>query len=193
MDSAKLSGEIRLEHSAKKNEYYAYDNNGFICGTLGCNQEKLQEMINRSNLYVQAVELLKECAFYCVDASALDHCNQAIKVQEFLKTTYAKNWLDDIFKKERIQLLINESPDECPITGCRKCESYIIGDNVVYLTEPAYDAYTLPEYNEEEQAFYRTHYDLDDDNREEYEYLCNLDDLKERQDFNNIKEFYGII
>jgi hypothetical protein len=49
IDYSKLSGKARLEYSAKKNEYYIYDGNGFICGTLGCNKEKLEEMIARSN------------------------------------------------------------------------------------------------------------------------------------------------
>lgn len=93
---------------------------------------------------------------------------------------------------EELRKMVKRSPDRCPITGLLKCESYTIGDNVVYLTRPAYDAYTLPEYNPEEKTFYRTHYDMDDDNREEIEFLCELDDLRDRPDFQQIKEYYGI-
>lgn len=93
---------------------------------------------------------------------------------------------------ERLKKLIDEVPDFCPITKLRKCEHYVIGDNVVYLTNPAYDAYTLPEYNSETKEFFRTHYDMDDDNKEEYEFLCELDDLRNREDIQEIKKFYNI-
>jgi hypothetical protein len=91
-----------------------------------------------------------------------------------------------------INTMIKNAPDECPITGLRKCESYVIDDNVVYLTNPAYDAYTLPTYDEESKEFSRIHYDMDDDNREEVECLCDLDDLRDREDFEEIKKFYNI-
>lgn len=93
---------------------------------------------------------------------------------------------------EQIKEIIDNAPDECPITGLYKCESYVIDNNVVYLTNPAYDAYTLPEYDEDSQSFLRIHYDLDD-NREENEWLCDLDDLRDREDFEEIKKFYNII
>jgi hypothetical protein len=96
-------------------------------------------------------------------------------------------------KSEDVKGIIDAAPDKCPITGMRKCESYIIDGNVVYLPEPAYDAYTLPEYNPEAKEFHRTHYDMDDDNREDFEYLCELDDLRERKDFEQIKAFYKIV
>lgn len=91
---------------------------------------------------------------------------------------------------EKIKNMIDEAPEHCPITGLSRCDSYIIDGNVVYLTEPAYDAYTLPVYDTEEQCFYRTKYDMDDDCRAEYEYLCHIDDLKNRDDFEEIKRFY---
>lgn len=93
---------------------------------------------------------------------------------------------------EELKKMVDEAPDKCPITGLVKCESYTIGDNVVYLTNPAYDAYTLPVYDPDSQSFSRTHYDMDDDNREECEWLCDLDNLKGRTDFQEIKRFYGI-
>jgi hypothetical protein len=92
----------------------------------------------------------------------------------------------------KIKAMIENAPERCPITGMRKCESYIIAGNVVYLPKPAYDAYTLPEYNVEDKTFSRIRYDMDDDCREEHEYLCDLDELRDRPDFEEIKKFYGI-
>lgn len=46
----------------------------------------------------KAIELLKEFAFYCVDESIEDHCAQAVKVQEFLKTTETKEWMEEQIK-----------------------------------------------------------------------------------------------
>jgi hypothetical protein len=93
---------------------------------------------------------------------------------------------------EEAKKMIAEAPDECPITGLRKCESYLIDNQVVYLPNPAYDAYTLPQYDPESKSFLRTKYDMDDDNRATDEWLCDLDDLRDREDFEQIKAFYGI-
>jgi hypothetical protein len=45
--------------------------------------------------------------------------------------------------REEMLKLIKEAPSYCPITGLEKCDSYIIDGNVVYVTNPAYTAYTL--------------------------------------------------
>lgn len=95
-------------------------------------------------------------------------------------------------RNEEVLKMNDEAPDYCPITGLSKCNSYLIDDNVVYLTNPAYTAYTLPEYDESEQSFYRTKYDLDEDIEVGCEFLCELDDLIDRDDFEYIKEFYNI-
>jgi len=94
---------------------------------------------------------------------------------------------------EQLKQIIDEAPEYCPITGLAKCESYTIEDNVVYLTNPAYDAYTLPSYDEGAKAFCRTKYDMDDDFSVTEEWLCDLDDLRDRSDFKEIKRFYNII
>lgn len=97
------------------------------------------------------------------------------------------------FVMDEVRGDVEKAPDKCPITGLRKCTSYTIDENVVYLSEPAYNAYTLPCYDEEEKAFYRTKYDMDDDCRADDEYLCDLEDLKDRNDFDEIKRFYEIV
>lgn len=93
---------------------------------------------------------------------------------------------------EELRKMIKESPEKCPITGLIRCDEYTIEGNVLYLSNPALDAYTLPEYDEEAQEFNRYRYDMDDDFRKDYEFLCSLDDLRDRPDFEKIKEFYQI-
>ena len=88
--------------------------------------------------------------------------------------------------------IIEEAPKKEPITGFVRCDSYMFHEGVVYLPNPAYDAYTLPTYDEEDESFNWTRIDMDDDFRREDEILCYLDDLKEREDFEEIKKFYGI-
>jgi len=43
----------------------------------------------------EAIELLKEFAFYCVDDTLEEHAERAARVREFLKTTPAKEWLEE--------------------------------------------------------------------------------------------------
>jgi hypothetical protein len=93
---------------------------------------------------------------------------------------------------EEVKKLIDTAPEFCLITGMRKCTSYIIGDNVVYLPNPAYDAYTFPEYDEREEVFYHIKYDMDDDFISEYMYLCELEDLINHVNIAEIKSFYKI-
>lgn len=70
----------------------------------------------------------------------------------------------------------------------------MIDGNVVYLPRPAYDAYTLPEYDVVEKCFNRIRYDMDDDFRIEHETLCYLMDLEEQNHPNleGIQRFYKI-
>lgn len=88
--------------------------------------------------------------------------------------------------------MINEAPNNCPITGLEKCDLYTIGDNVVYLPYPPYDAYTLPEYIEQDKAFYRTKYDMDNDFIATDEHLCDLEDLVDHPNLEEIIRFYKI-
>lgn len=93
---------------------------------------------------------------------------------------------------DEIARIIEEAPEVEPISGFVRCDNYIIDGKVVYLPDPAYDAYTLPTYDEEEQSFSWIKFDMDEDFRREEEILCYLDDLKDREDFKEIKRFYGI-
>ncbi|QEH69936.1 hypothetical protein [Cellulosilyticum sp. WCF-2] len=88
--------------------------------------------------------------------------------------------------------IIEEAPKVEPITGYVRCNAYMFHEGVVYLPNPAYDAYTLPTYDEEDGSFSWTRIDMDDDFRREHEVLCYLDDLRDREDFEEIKKFYGV-
>lgn len=88
--------------------------------------------------------------------------------------------------------LIKQAPDVCPITGYKKCVMYIIGGNVVYLPNPAYYAYTYPEYDEETKSFSHTRYDMDDDNSEEYLHLCDLEDIQNHPKLDDIKRIFNL-
>jgi hypothetical protein len=48
----------------------------------------------------------------------------------------------------------------------------------------------LPTYDEETEEFSRVKIDMDYDFRREYETVCELDDLRDREDFEEIKKFY---
>lgn len=94
---------------------------------------------------------------------------------------------------EETKKMIDDAPDRCPITGMYKCENYTIGGNVVYLPNPAYDAYTYPIYDEGEKSFSHTKYDMDDDFREEDMHLCDLEYLENHANIEEIKRIYNII
>ncbi|MFD2133317.1 hypothetical protein ACFSKI_19060 [Pseudogracilibacillus auburnensis] len=95
---------------------------------------------------------------------------------------------------DEFEKLLDKAPDSCLITGLKKCNSYGFDNQVVYLSEPAYDAYTLPWYVESERCFYRARFDMDDDFRKEYEFVCSLEDLEKHfhPNLKRIKEYYGI-
>lgn len=93
---------------------------------------------------------------------------------------------------EEMKKILENAPPYCLITGMKKCESYLIDGNVVYLPTPAYDAYTLPEYDEQEMAFYHTKYDMDNDFISENQHLCELAELENHSNITEIKSFYKI-
>lgn len=95
---------------------------------------------------------------------------------------------------DEMKKMLDEAPGECLITGLEKCESYLIDGNVVYLPRPAYDAYTLPEYDIDEKAFFRKKYDMDNEFVEDCEELCTLEDLilENHPKLAEIKSYYNI-
>lgn len=58
--------------------------------------------------YDKAIELLKGFAFFCIDETVKEHGEDAGKVQEFLKQTYAAEWLEE----------------QLALAKCENCEEY---------------------------------------------------------------------
>jgi hypothetical protein len=99
---------------------------------------------------------------------------------------------EDELSLEEIQKMISAAPEFCPITGLERCDSYVFDEGVVYLPYPAYDAYTLPEYDPDSMCFTRVKIDMDDNFRRENEIVCELWEIVNHPDIEKIKEFYHI-
>lgn len=96
--------------------------------------------------------------------------------------------LKNVPKEEALKRL-GEAPDICPLLALKKCESYYFDEGIVYVSNPAYYAYTIPEWNEKDKDF--TYYKIDMDNDCEVEKCCiELDEVLESgysiDDINNI-------
>jgi hypothetical protein len=74
-------------------------------------QHKERFMANLEAQFNEAIELLKEFAFYCADDSLEEHAQRASKVREFLKTTPAKEWLEEQLRLAKCAYC--ETFDEC--------------------------------------------------------------------------------
>ena len=101
-------------------------------------------------------------------------------------------WKIEDDKIEEIKKVVLAYPEKCLITGFKRCDNYYFEEGVVYLPSPAYDAYTLPEYDSAEKAFYSTVIDMDDDFRREKTLIADLENLIDKDNFQEIKEFYQI-
>lgn len=96
---------------------------------------------------------------------------------------------------DEMKKALEAAPNECLITGLQKCTDYMIDGNVVYLPQPAYDAYTLPIYDADEKVFDYIKYDMDNDFVEsENGELCTLEDLilENHPNLAEIIKFYEI-
>jgi hypothetical protein len=99
--------------------------------------------------------------------------------------------LDDIKEKE-IEQLIKEAPDICPILGFCKCDSYYFDEGIVYLSNPAYNAYSIPEWNKDERTFDFVDIDMDDEFRRT-DVSIELDELlEEGWTIEELEKLYGI-
>lgn len=95
-------------------------------------------------------------------------------------------------ENEAIKKMIDEAPDRCPITGLVKIEAYVFDEGVVYGTYTPNDAYTLAEYEGSVMEFSHTKIDMDDEFTREHMTICELFELVNRDDFNEIVAFYNI-
>lgn len=78
--------------------------------------------------------------------------------------------------EEQCERLIKEAPEICPILGAIKCESYYFEEGVVYVSNPAYYAFTIPKYEEENKIFTYVSIDMDDEFSRE-DIFIELEDL----------------
>jgi|GEM_PF-4480795 hypothetical protein len=88
VDGIKLKGEIKLgQHTTNKDDYWIYDNDGLICGSLGINEDKVKELIKRANKEIP-MEVIKikgvssqACPVckYNVNWNYCSNCGQRIK------------------------------------------------------------------------------------------------------------------
>lgn len=100
-----LKGKVKLgQHLMDKNDYWIYDDNGFICGSLGNNEEKMKELINKVN---NSIELKN------IDLTGITSTEQSKKVieeEEEFKEAFAE-YINYRTQESRIHL-IDETLDE---------------------------------------------------------------------------------
>lgn len=53
------------------------------------------------------------------------------------------------------------APEEHPLEYATLCRIYAYDDKPTYVTTPAYDAFTYPEYDKDRMAFVYRHYDME--------------------------------
>lgn len=89
--------------------------------------------------------------------------------------------------------IMSNWPLKCPITGIKINNEFSISshEGPVYGDSKKGFLYTLPYYDKETQTFVRIKVDMKN-NRKTSEKICTIDDLKDRSDFEQIKNFYGI-
>ena len=155
-----IVGKIQVEKENDGDGYWIHDEECFICGSLGLNEEKVKDLIKRAEGYDKAIELLKEFAFYSTDSSIKEHCERSSRVQEFLRDTYAKEWLYSILKEvgdkelEWKSDMIEWGEIYCPFLGREVMTYYPNGT-------PAYDSVTNP-FMDEDGGVYYYKYDHDE-------------------------------
>lgn len=65
--------------------------------------------------------------------------------------------------EEQCKKLIKEAPEICPILGAVKCKDYYFEVGVVYVSNPAYYAFTIPQWEKDSKIFTYVSIDMDDD------------------------------
>jgi hypothetical protein len=69
-----IKGIVRIGQNTKnKDDYWVYDDNGFICGSLGCEREKLEKLIDKIN---------NSIALKNIDLTGISELEQLYKVKE---------------------------------------------------------------------------------------------------------------
>lgn len=94
--------------------------------------------------------------------------------------------------KEEALKLLDEAPDVCPLLGFKKCEGYYFNEGIVYLSNPSYCAYTIPEWNPNTRDF--SYYEIDMENYcSVTKMYLELDELLEGEyTVEKLERLYGI-
>ena len=66
-------------------------------------------------------------------------------------------------EKEKIafQEKLKNMPEEHPFECAKLCRLYCYDDTPTYVTNPAYDAFTYPDYDRDNMSFNYRHYDME--------------------------------
>lgn len=87
---------------------------------------------------------------------------------------------------------VKEAPNKCPILGWEKCDLYYFSEGVVYLSNPAFYAFTIPEWDEEDRSFSYYRIDMDNDFSIE-EFTIELDEIiEDGWSIKELEELYEI-
>ncbi len=55
-----------------------------------------------------------------------------------------------------------------------------------------YYAFSYPIYDKEDKCFYHEVWDLDDNSKDELAFFCDLEELQDREDYEEIKKLFDI-
>ncbi len=116
-----------------------------------------------------------------------------LMIHEFTKEKNIK--IDHIAKSTILSELIKNAPEKCLLTGRERCDSYYYESlGVTYLSDPAYTAYSLPEFDRDDLSFSCKVFDMDDGTDEGWQTVCDLSDLitMKHSKLDAIIEYYQI-
>ena len=106
---------------------------------------------------------------------------------------YEAKWYEiDKMTGEEMKKIIQSVPEVEPITGLKRCDDYMFNEGPVYVTEPAYDAYTVPVYDPDWKEFNWVKIDMDDDFRREDSCIDLEELLANGWTIDELEKIYGI-
>lgn len=100
-------------------------------------------------------------------------------------------------KIEELRNKIAVAPKEHPFMNASLCELYCYDEMPTYVTDPAYDAYTLPIYDAGSRSFIYAHHDMEAMTRDDvilalYELVEELEGNVQDEDFVKLCSDYGV-
>lgn len=86
--------------------------------------------------------------------------------------------IEYIAKADTLTELFKNAPQKCLLTNRERCDSYYYETlGVTYLSDPAYTAYSLPEFDRDDLSFSCRVFDMDEGTDEGWQTVCDLSDL----------------